>query len=144
MPFEIDDEDEIIVRHYSWNMAKGYVTTNIRSTTRRQQQVCLHQLLTGFAPSGMVWDHEDRNKLNNRRGNLRLATHQLNNRNRDARADNLCGVKGVYKFQKWWKAEIRDNTKNRVYLGIFDTLEEAAEARRLAEIKYWGTPCATE
>lgn len=46
------------------------------------------------------------------------------------------GVKGVYFFRGKYRAEICLR-KKRKYLGVFDTLEEAAQARKEAEKKYF-------
>lgn len=60
-------------------------------------------------------------------------------RNQRIRKDNKTGVKGVKWNQRLNKYEvgIRVN-KKQIYLGLFITLEEAAEARKQAELKYWG------
>lgn len=46
------------------------------------------------------------------------------------------GVKGVYFHRNKYTAEI-SLRKKRKYLGVFDTLEEAAQARKEAEEKYF-------
>lgn len=53
------------------------------------------------------------------------------------RTDNKSGVKGIHydKSRSKWKVEIGVNGKNR-YVGRFDSLEEAKEARKIAESIY--------
>lgn len=73
--------------------------------------------------------------------NCRWATQTIQLRNTRPQKRNTSGVKGVTfeKSRRKWKAFISTGVdKNPVNLGRFDSLEEAAEARRDAEIKYWG------
>lgn len=74
-------------------------------------------------------DHIDRNTLNNRRSNLRLAPGNLNNFNSRLRKNNTSGYKGVTwreKSRKWQAAFHFD--RKCIYLGLFGTPEEAARA----------------
>jgi hypothetical protein len=70
--------------------------------------------------------------------NLRSADRTQNNQNRIARVDCRSGVRGVMqrKDTKKWRAEIRVN-KKLISLGCFQTLEEAAFARKIAEQTYF-------
>lgn len=88
----------------------------------------------GFFPDCIV-DHINRIKTDNRIANLRMATKSENQHNGDRRADNTSGVKGVSwnKGKQKWRAHIGIN-KIKVHIGEFDTLEEAAKARKDAEI----------
>lgn len=84
-------------------------------------------------------DHEDNNSLNNRRENLRLATNAENMRHRGGRnSNNTSGVLGVRHSSRYkWTAFIGvDN--DQIQLGSFTSFEAACEARREAEIQYWG------
>lgn len=71
--------------------------------------------------------------------NCKWGTKTEQSRNQRLRKDNTSGVRGVcwHKNMSKWEAVIRVD-KKRIYLGSFDTLEKAANARRLAEEKYWG------
>jgi hypothetical protein len=53
--------------------------------------------------------------------------------------NNTSGVAGVTwdKKNNKWKAQIHINRKTK-YLGLYNTKEEAIEARRQAEIEYFG------
>jgi hypothetical protein len=94
-------------------------------------------LKTGEWPDDFEIDHKDKNRGNNRWDNLRKATRQQNARNQRLSKVNNTGVTGVVHFRDRFRAMIGVNRKI-IYLGYFDTLEEAAKARREAEIRYFG------
>jgi HNH endonuclease len=82
-------------------------------------------------------DHKDRDPANNRIDNLRLATHPQNASNAPKRRTNACGLKGVIAHQGRWMARIGHKGKN-IYLGVFDTAEEAHAIYVIAAKKYHG------
>ena len=69
--------------------------------------------------------------------NCRWATWTQQARNKRIEKINSTGVAGVSMDRGKYRAIIYVNNK-KVDLGRHDTLEEAAEARRQGEIKYWG------
>lgn len=92
----------------------------------------------GIDPLNNDVDHEDRNSLNNKISNLRLATRTENCRNQKISKNNTSGVTGVHwhKLKKKWEASIRVGKKK--YLGCFTNKEDAIQARKEAEKKYFG------
>lgn len=78
------------------------------------------------APPDMQVDHINRNGLDNRRSNLRLATTQQNTWNQKLRRDNTSGYKGVVwdKQSRKWRAQIRTGNR-QIGLGLFDRKEDA-------------------
>lgn len=82
-------------------------------------------------------DHIDHNGLNNKISNLRDVSCRENSMNHRLHKNNSSGVNGVYwntRLNKW-VVEIILNRKKK-YLGCFDDLSEAAEARKVADIEY--------
>lgn len=50
--------------------------------------------------------------------------------------NNTSGVRGVRSFRGRWMATIGFQGKN-IYLGVYDKLEDAVKARKIAEEKYY-------
>lgn len=91
----------------------------------------------GSIPAGFVVDHIDHDRTHNRIENLRLVTHTDNMRNVSRYANNRSGFNGVVwngKAQKW-QAQMKRGGRN-IYLGVFDTVEEAAAARASANQRF--------
>lgn len=116
-------------------MCGGYA--NIRINRRGYAAHRLAWLyMTGEWPTLDV-DHENRIKTDNRWGNLRLATRAQNNANALKRSRNKSGFKGVTAFRQKWCAWIRADYKS-IYLGLYDSPEEAHEAYLSAARERWG------
>jgi len=82
-------------------------------------------------------DHINRNGLDNRRENLRLATMSQNMMNTKRRANNTSGHKGVSwnKEKRKYSAKVQMNGIV-VFFGYFTLLEDAIKARDEAAEKY--------
>ena len=126
----IDVECIDMVKNYKWCFSDGYATNH--------QVGSLHRYIMNY-PDDMVVDHINRNPLDNRRENLRICTQQENQFNHSIQSNNTSGIPGVvwHKRNNKWIAQIQINGKQK-YLGSFKSKEEAAEARRQAEIEYFG------
>lgn len=77
--------------------------------------------------SGPTIDHQDRNKLNCSRDNLRVATESQNHTN--SFHSNTSGYKGVSWHAKYkkWRVTVTVNGRGR-HVGYFDDPVEAAKA----------------
>lgn len=113
----------------------GYVIVHVDKVRYFAHRV-IWLLVTGEWPPCLV-DHRDCNGLNNRWENLRAASHVQNGRNRRLSRRNKSGVTGVSFSGRYWFADIGIDRKV-IHLGWFSSRDEAIEARRAAEKKYFG------
>lgn len=83
-------------------------------------------------------DHKDGNRSNNAPTNLRLSTRSNNVANSD-RPTGISGLKGAYLDQRTmkWFSKIQLGMQT-IWLGTFDTAEEAAQAYAEAAERYHG------
>lgn len=84
-------------------------------------------LYFGEWPEGMI-DHIDQNKQNNRISNLRICDHSLNRMNTRT-------TKGFSRFRDKFQARFKFQGKT-VYLGTFETEEQAKEAYQKRKNQY--------
>jgi hypothetical protein len=82
-------------------------------------------------------DHINNIHTDNRLENLRMATVRQNGYNSKKRKDNTAGYKGVKKRGNKFTARIMVNG-HRIFLGTYDTPEEAHAAYCKAAKKYFG------
>ena len=133
---DMDDYEEFVYG-YKFKLNKGgYVVYSGRKDGLHGK--FLHRIVMG-EPEDLVVDHINGDPLDNRRENLRIVTVQQNSMNQTMRKTNKSGVSGVcwHKGNGKWEATITYKYK-QIYLGSFDTLEEATKARKDAEEEYFG------
>lgn len=109
----IDDEDWEKVRAYKWEIDKrsavrgfSYLQTKIVMNGKGAWW-SMHRMIMGCLPGDPRWvDHVNHNTLDNRKNNLRYASHAENTRNGSKHIDNKCGYKGVVYRNGFYRAYI--------------------------------------
>jgi hypothetical protein len=127
----IDSSDIHLIEGFNWYAMRQKQTVYAfrnEIIDGKASLVSIHRTIAGH-PHGMQVDHRDGNGLNNRKSNLRIATHQQNNLNRRFSEKNSSGLKGVSwcKERNKWLSQIQIAGKS-FNLGRFDTKEDAYNA----------------
>lgn len=125
----VDREDYDFLNQWSWkvnNSGYAYRTIRAKEDGKKWKTILMHRLIC-CAEKNEEIDHINRNKLDNRKSNLRIVAHWENSHNR-SKGNGVRKPKGRNK----WCAQIYVNNK-RIYLGSFGTKEEAMNARINAE-----------
>ena len=135
--FMFDIEDEDVVCSATWLLnSVGYVTATNSEKLHAMIMQKYHPKKHGY-----VVDHINGNMLDNRKCNLRYIKHRDNIKNSKVRKDSPIGIRGVHKTQHatYHACIVCDGIDYN--LGTFNTLQEAIDARRNAEIRLYGDYC---
>ena len=140
-PVLVDDEDLPKVAHIKWyrhkqGYAVGYVPSSFRGA-KDWHLVLMHQLIL---PVDGKTDHENGNRLDNQKQNLRPATNQENARNisirttpgKTSRFKGVCWHPQRYGVSKWM---VRVGA---VYVGVFSDEIAAAKAYNAKAMAMFG------
>jgi hypothetical protein len=125
----VDAADFWWLSQWKWNKnGRGYA---YRKSGKKG--LLMHRVILS-PPPGTETDHINRDKLDNRRCNLRAVTRSRNHLNRSLSARNKTGAKGVFldRQRGLWRATIRIDGKS-IELGRFRNLNDAIIARQKAE-----------
>lgn len=121
----VDSEDYEVVSKYKWYLVHGYAHTTFHKKGKSRQDVdrnvniSMHRLIMGKPPmDGLIVDHCNRDRLDNRRSNLRWVTYVENAHN----SESASGYKGVSKDRNRWVAQIRG-----LFLGSYEYEVQAAK-----------------
>lgn len=131
--FDLDDYDKI--KNICWSITtNGYLVG-------WECGICylFHRKIYSELSSEFDIDHINHNKLDNRKNNLRVCTRSQNLMNRDSEIKSYTGIRGVqyHKKNKRYGSFIYVN-KKKIKLGYFKDIEDAINARKQAEEKYFG------
>lgn len=125
------------VKEKAGTNSHGYLSTRFMGKGFFNHRIAWFLQTGSFPPPMMDIDHINRNKLDNRWSNLRLAGRGQNNMNSGKSKRNTTGEKGVHPTRGRWFSRITVEGKI-IHLGVFKNFDDAVSARKAAEIKYFG------
>ncbi|HLK57241.1 MAG TPA: HNH endonuclease [Chthonomonadaceae bacterium] len=143
---QVDDDDAKWLSRHTWSLfpsgRTAYARTHVREADGKFHRRYMHTMILrrhGRLPDGLKVDHINGDGLDNRKENLRPATHAQNHQNRR----KIEGCSSRYKGVSWnkerqrWRAYIYVNRK-RIELGYYADEKEAALAYDRAALQYFG------
>lgn len=135
----VDDEDYEYLSQWKWQQSNGYAVRCEYLKGRKNKIHRMHRIVNN-TPVGLFTDHINRDKLDNRRSNLRNCTYSqnaanVNKRNNGSRSD-LPGVQWRADRKKW-RSYICVNGRD-IYLGTFNDELDAHIAYLNAKVEYFG------
>jgi len=138
----LDVKDYYRLRIFKWvvygNGTNLYAIRLQFTDSNKTSTVYMHREIMN-PPAGLVVDHRNCDGLDNRKDNLRFATHAQNTRNRRKKKNGSSQFLGVYfnKEKSTWDSQIMHNGK-KIWVGRFQTQIDAAKAYDEAARKYHG------
>lgn len=142
----VDESDHEELGGHNWyalwapRTRSFYAVRDVRGSDGKRRVLGMHRHILGLDFGDKVQgDHLSGVTLDNRRGNLRVATHAENTRNQRKRRDNMSGYKGVYssKTTGLWRAQIVASGK-WIHLDYYPTPELAHQAYCAASAEHHG------
>lgn len=137
----LDDQDaDLLV--FDWGIVRKksafYVASSKRQPGRYLHQIILERKLGHSLETGKMADHVDRDTMNNRRRNLRPATSSQNNANSLGKRRKHILPHGVYLTSEGKFNTGLSHEGTNIYLGTFETPEEAHAAYAQKHAEVWG------
>ena len=134
-----DEEDIFKLFNYKWTIVRRSKLCFYATSKSHGKSVYMHQLI--LPPKrGFIIDHLNANGLDNRKQNLRYATHAENIQRSPPRKGRK--IKGVYfdkrGLQKPWVARLNTAKNGNKTLGYYKTEIEAAIAYNHEALKHFG------
>jgi len=133
----------ILLRNHCWSSDRGYARTKTNRLTKKW-----HQLFFSYE-DGLVSDHINNKRYDNRIDNIRIVTYRDNNRNSTKHKNSSSGKQGVSRFiqnnrnSHYWRVMIKDNDNKLIQkvfsikkLGDAEAKRQAIECRKQLEVQY--------
>jgi hypothetical protein len=134
--FFFDKEDYDKIKKYSWWYDGRYVIAHSLDNDKYTTKIIrMHRIVMDIKDrEDIEIDHKNLIRYDCRKTNLRRATSSQNAYNKDYSYMSSTGYVGVRKENNKWLASIQIEGKT-ARLGLFNTIEEAIETRKNAELK---------
>jgi hypothetical protein len=136
----IDAADAEQVSRYRWHVGSGGYPAYSLSRShegKNPMEIKLHRFLMGLAPGNLMQvDHINRDRLDNRRSNLRLVTADVQAQNQGSSRGSTSKYRGVHwsvRAQKW-RATVRQGSR-LISLGSYTDEDEAGRVAHEARLR---------
>jgi hypothetical protein len=128
----------IMNRPVGYTNQDGYLVVRFKRKHYRVHRI-IWEMHYGPATPGLEVDHKNNIRKDNRIENLQELTHRDNSKKQLTSKASTTGYRGVRLIKKnnRFSAQIKINRK-QIHLGCFSTAEKAYEARKAAELHYYG------
>lgn len=143
----VSADDVYKVEMNSWRLdSHGYAIKSIKENGKTKN-ISLHHVVYKKPSKGMVIDHINRNKLDNRRENLREVSHSINSANRkiNRSKDSLFRYPGVRQIKNSKTGQIYNTFEASIKFKerwvcreYYDNIEDAIRARQKMEKEFYG------
>lgn len=140
----IDEADYEQVKQYRWHAQERegvyYAAATIKTQEGKTMLLPLHRFILGLLPSDKRRAlHKNRNRLDNRRVNLAIATHNEVMFMRKKAPNTSSRFLGVYRHKsgRWQAYIVGDGYMN--YLGLYESEVDAARAYNEMAVDFFGT-----
>lgn len=131
----IDLEDYNLVNIYQWHIEHSRKNIFYAQASYKSKTIRMHRLLL---PNSIQVDHINHNGLDNRKCNLRPCNNAENNRNKKFSRNPKSGYTGIRYNEKSNSYYVRIMVnKKEISLGVYKNIEDAIQARKEGESKYF-------
>ena len=131
-------ETRQLLKSYWWRVSTdGYAKTSTNNTTKHYHQLYLHY------EAGLVCDHANRKRFDNRHDNLRVVTRRQNMRNLTKNKTNTSEENGISRYTNngisYWQSRIYNNEGKRLSksFNINKLGEEEAKRQAIEQRMQW-------
>lgn len=126
----VDDDDHERYGLLRWHLSdRGYAVRRAAGQDGKKKTTYLHREIMK-TPAGLFVDHINRNRLDNRKENLRNVTWAENRNNSSGHRDNKIGLHNISysEKRKIYRVRFQENKKT-AYYSQHETLDQAIRSR---------------